>query len=234
MFKPHLLLFILLGSLKGSLFAADISVSIDRNPVNLQESFQLTFTASDDPDGEPDFSPLDKDFEILNQSQQQSVQIVDWEKTKSIQWLLTVMAKHTGNLVIPAINFGDDSSQFATIVVNDNQQVSNTNEDLFLQVKVSTTEPYIQQQVIYTLKLFRKVNITQARLTEPALADALIKKLGEDTNYNAQFQGENYVVTERKYAIFPQKSGPTTIAPLSLTAGVILPGQHQMFLQAEF
>ena len=227
MFKPHLLLFILLGSLKGSLFAADISVSIDRNPVNLQESFQLTFTASDDPDGEPDFSPLDKDFEILNQSQQQSVQIVDWEKTKSIQWLLTVMAKHTGNLVIPAINFGDDSSQFATIVVNDNQQVSNTNEDLFLQVKVSTTEPYIQQQVIYTLKLFRKVNITQASLTEPALADALIKKLGEDTNYNAQFQGENYVVTERKYAIFPQKSGPTTIAPLSLTAGVILPGQRQ-------
>jgi hypothetical protein len=53
-----------------------------------------TITASDDPDGEPDFSPLDKDFEILNQSQQQSVQIVDWEKTKSIQWLLTVMAKH--------------------------------------------------------------------------------------------------------------------------------------------
>jgi hypothetical protein len=45
------------------------------------------------------------------------------------------MAKHTGNLVIPAINFGDDSSQFATIEVNDNQQVSNTNEDLFLQVK---------------------------------------------------------------------------------------------------
>jgi hypothetical protein len=63
------------------------------------------------------------------------------------------MAKHMGNLVIPAINFGDDSSQFATIVVNDNQQVSNTNEDLFLHVKVSTTEPYIQQQVIYTLKL---------------------------------------------------------------------------------
>jgi hypothetical protein len=45
-----------------------VSVSIDRNPVNLQESFQLTFTASDDPDGEPDFSPLDKDFEILNRA----------------------------------------------------------------------------------------------------------------------------------------------------------------------
>ncbi|MEO1887660.1 MAG: BatD family protein, partial [Methyloprofundus sp.] len=195
-------------------------MSIDRNPVNLQESFQLTFTASYDPDGEPDFSPLDKDFEILNQSQQQSVQIINWEKTKSIQWILIVMAKHTGKLVIPAINFGNDSSQFAAIVVNDSSQVNNTNEDLFLQVEVSTTEPYIQQQVIYTLKLFRKVNIAQASLTEPELADALIEKLSEDTNYNTQFQGENYVVTKRKYAIFPQKSGIATITPLSLTAGV--------------
>ncbi|HIG64212.1 MAG TPA: protein BatD [Methyloprofundus sp.] len=227
MFKSHLLLFILLSSLTGSLFAADISVSIDRNPVNLQESFQLTFTASYDPDGEPDFSPLDKDFEILNQSQQQSVQIINWEKTKSIQWILIVMAKHTGKLVIPAINFGNDSSQFAAIVVNDSSQVNNTNEDLFLQVEVSTTEPYIQQQVIYTLKLFRKVNIAQASLTEPELADALIEKLGEDTNYNTQFQGENYVVTKRKYAIFPQKSGIATITPLSLTAGVIIPGQRR-------
>ncbi|MBT3811468.1 MAG: protein BatD [Gammaproteobacteria bacterium] len=227
MFKSHLLLFILLSSLTGSLFAADISVSIDRNPVNLQESFQLTFTASYDPDGEPDFSPLDKDFEILNQSQQQSVQIINWEKTKSIQWILTVMAKHTGKLVIPAINFGNDSSQFAAIVVNDSSQVNNTNEDLFLQVEVSTTEPYIQQQVIYTLKLFRRVNIAQASLTEPELADALIEKLGEDTNYNTQFQGENYVVTKRKYAIFPQKSGIATIIPLSLTAGVIIPGQRR-------
>ncbi|OQK15404.1 hypothetical protein AU255_18215 [Methyloprofundus sedimenti] len=220
-------LFLLLFTVTSPLFAADISVSIDRNPINLHESFQITFTANDQPDVEPDFSPLDKDFEILNQTQQQSVQIINWKKTKSIQWILTLMAKHAGNLVVPAINFGQDSSQFAAIVVNDAQVAANTNEDLFLQVEVDTPKPYIQEQVIYTLKLYRKVNISQASLTEPALENAVIEKLGEDKNYNTQFQSENYVVTERKYAIFPQKSGTMTIAPLNLTASIVIPGQRQ-------
>ncbi|GAW86087.1 conserved hypothetical protein [Bathymodiolus platifrons methanotrophic gill symbiont] len=224
---PFLLFFLLFSSLAGSLLAAEISVNTDRNPVNLKESFQIVFTANDDPDDEPDFSPLDKDFEVLNQSQQQSVEIVNWKKTKSLQWVLTVMAKHEGNLVIPAIKFGQDSSQFAAIVVNNVQAIDKTNEDLFLQVEVSSSKPYIQEQVIYTLKLYRKVNISQASLTEPMLSDAVIEKLGADKNYNTQFQGENYVVTERKYVIFPQKSGIMTIAPLTMTAEVIIPGQRR-------
>ncbi|WP_428355700.1 BatD family protein [Methyloprofundus sp.] len=202
-------------------------MSVDRNPVNLQESFQITFTANEQPNAEPDFAPLDKDFEILNQSQQQSVQINNWKKTNSIQWILTVMAKHAGNLVIPAINFGQDNSQYTSILVNEAQDTGMVNEDLFLQVEVDTPKPYIQEQVIYTLKLFRKVNISQASLTEPELQDAMVEKLGEDKNYNTRFQGENYVVTERKYAIFPQKSGTLTIAPLRLTAGIIILGQRQ-------
>jgi len=214
-----------LSLLMSPLFAADISVQIDRNPVNLNESFQVTFSANEKPDGEPDFSPLEKDFEILNQSQQQSTQIINLKMTKSIQWVLTVMAKNSGTLMIPAINFGQDNSQFAAIVVNEVQVTENINEDFFLQVEVSNTQPYIQEQVIYTLKLYRKVNISQAALTEPKLANAVIEKLGDDKNYNRQYQGDNYVVTERKYAIFPQKSEPMRIEPLTLTADVIVASQ---------
>jgi hypothetical protein len=212
-------------NLMSPLFAADISVQTDRNPVNLNESFQITFSANEKPDGEPDFSPLEKDFEILSQSQQQSTQIINLKVTKLIQWVLTVMAKKSGTLMIPAINFGQDNSQFAAIVVNEVQVTENINEDLFLQVEVSNTQPYIQEQVIYTLKLYRKVDISQATLTEPKLANAVIEKLGEDKNYNSQYQGDNYVVTERKYAIFPQKSGPMRIEPLTLTANVIVASQ---------
>ncbi|MCF7970967.1 MAG: BatD family protein [Methylococcaceae bacterium] len=210
-----------LSLLTSPLFAADISVKVDRNPVNLNESFQIIFSSTDKPDGEPDFSPLEKDFEILNKSQQQSTQISNARVTKVIQWVLTVMAKHEGTLMIPVINFGQDSSQFAALVVNKIQVAAKSNEDLFLQVDVSNTRPYIQEQVIYTLKLYRKVNISQAALTEPKLANAVIEKLGEDKNYNSDYQGENYVVTERKYAIFPQRSEIMLIEPLTLTADVI-------------
>ena len=224
---PLLVVFFILNFISVSLFATEISVNPDRNPVNLNESVKITFSANDEPDGEPDFSPLEKDFTILNRSQQQSTQIINWKRTKSYQWTLTVMAKRTGNLIIPAINFGKDNSEFSSLIVNKAYVASNVNDDLFLQVEVNNAQPYIQEQVIYTLKLYRKVNISQASLSEPVLKNAVIEKLGEDKNYNTQYQGENYVVTERKYAIFPQKSGAMIISPLTLTADVIVASQRR-------
>jgi hypothetical protein len=79
----------------------------------------------------------------------------------------------------------------------------------------------VQSQVLYTVRLYRRVEIAQAALNEPELGDAVIEKLGDDSNYNTQINGVNYLVTERKYAIFPQKSGTITIKPLALTAEVV-------------
>ena len=79
----------------------------------------------------------------------------------------------------------------------------------------------MQSQVLYTLKLYRRVQITQASLNEPEIKDAVVEKLGEDSTYSTQVNGMNYWVTERKYAIFPQQSGVFTIAPLTLTAEVV-------------
>lgn len=224
---PLLLVFFILNVISASLLAIEISASVDHNPVNLNESVQITFSANDEPDREPDFSPLEKDFTILEQAQQQSTQIINWERKKSYQWVLTVMAKRTGKLVIPAINFGQDSSQFSSLTVNEAQVTGKENEDLFLQVKVDNRQPYIQQQIIYTLKLYSKVRITQANLTEPASQNTIIEKLGEDKSFNALFQGEKYKVIERKYAIFPQKSGSMSIAPLTMTANVVTANQRQ-------
>lgn len=222
---PLMAVFLLLNVMTTALYAADISVHTDRNPVSLNESFQLVFTANEAPDGDPDFTPLEKDFDILSRSQQQSTQIINLKMTKSIQWLVTVMARRAGNLIIPAISFGKDSSPFSALTVNEAQPLTETNSDLFLQVEVNTNKPYIQQQVLYTLKFYRKVNIAQAQLTEPTLPDAVIEKLGEDKNYKTEYQGESYVVTERLYALFPQKSGTMTIAPLKLTADVVVASQ---------
>jgi hypothetical protein len=133
------------------------------------------------------------------------------------------MAKQTGSLIVPAVAFGSDKTEAMTIVVSQPsaQKDLNSHEDLLLNVEASPLNPYVQSQVLYTMRLYRKVNIAGARLDEPKLSDAVIQKLGEDSNYNTQMNGVDYVVTERKYAIFPQKSGTATIAPLTLTAEVI-------------
>jgi hypothetical protein len=216
-------LLILLMLFSHGTFAADITVSLDRNPVNLDESFQIMFTATESPDDDPDFTPLEQDFSILNQSNSSSSSWVNGKSSKTVLWTVNVMAKHLGSLVIPAIKFGKDASNSSTVLVADNatKKTVNTDEDLYIEVEATPENPFIQSQVFYTLRLYTKVDISQARLNEPDLADAVIERLGEDSNYNTQVNGLNYSVTERKYALFPQKSGQLTIKPLILTAEVL-------------
>ncbi len=221
-------LILLLGLIAQSVNAAEIKVSVDRNPVILDESFQILFTSNESPDGIPDFSALKRNFTILNQSQSSNSSWVNGKSRKSIQWTLSVIAKKAGALTIPAIAFGQDISDPLTIEVakNEDKKAANTSEDLFLDVEVTPLTPYLQSQVLYTLRLYRKVEIAQAQLTEPELPDAVVAKLDNDRVYETQVKGVDYSVTERKYVIFPQKSGLLTIKPLILTAEVVTNSRH--------
>jgi hypothetical protein len=206
--------------------AAKIAVSVDRNPVSIDESFQIIFTTNESPDAIPNFDPLEDDFTILNQEQSSSSSWVNGKSSKTIQWTVNVIAKNTGSLTIPTIEFGRDRSEPITIEITKtgSNKAVRGDEDLFLDVEATPTNPYLQSQVIYTLRLYRNsetVNITQAQLAEPELADAVIAKMDEDQNYTANVKGVNYSIIERKYVIFPQKSGKMTIKPLVLTAEVV-------------
>ena len=221
---------VLMNALFGfipEVLAGQITVTTDRNPVSIDESFRIIFSASESPDEDPDFSPLEQDFEILSQSSSSSSSWINGKTSKTVQWNLTVMAKQAGSLVIPSVKFGSDNSEAGTILVTQgaaNKDIK-TDEDLFLEVEATPENPYVQSQVLYTLRLYTRVNIAQASLNEPELADSVIEKLGEDSTYNSQVNGINYSVTERKYAIFPQKSGQMTIKPLILNAQVISSGR---------
>jgi len=217
------LFFLLMQLPLQSAWAAQIDVSVDRSPVSLNESFQITFTATEAPDGSPDFSPLEEDFDILSQSKNSKSSWINGESSTTLQWVLTVMAKQTGSLLIPAVKFGDDSSQAMPLQVLEptGSKADQMDADLFLEVEATPESPYVQSQVLYTMRLYRRVEIAQASLTEPELADAVIEKLGDDGNFTTQINGADYWVTERKYAIFPQKSGQMTIKPLQLTAQVV-------------
>jgi hypothetical protein len=144
---------------------------------------------------------------------------------------LSVMAKRSGELQIPAISFGNDLSQPLSITVIETTPLNAISDDneLFLEVEANPINAYVQAQVLYTVRLYQRINLAQATLSDPKLDNAVVEKLGEDHQYNTKVKGVSYLVTERKYAIFPQQSGVMTIAPLVLTADVITDDPRSRF-----
>jgi hypothetical protein len=82
---------------------------------------------------------------------------------------------------------------------------------------------YAQSQVVFTLRLYVDVATGRATLTAPETTgvEAIVEKLGEDTEYKAQRGNRDYGVRERRYAVFPQEPGKLTIGPVTYEAMVI-------------
>jgi hypothetical protein len=104
-----------------------------------------------------------------------------------------------------------------------------------MEAEVDRREVYVQAQLVYTLRLFRAVDVASASLTEPKLngAEAIVEKLGDDANYQTRRNNRRYLVTERRYALFPQQAGKFSIDPVIFQGEVITrsPSQFSLFGQ---
>lgn len=215
--------FILLISF-SNIFAANITSKLDVNPVLVNDIFHLTYTASGSVDDEPDFSPIEIDFELLGTQQSSNMSMINGSITRSKTWTLTLVAKATGIFTIPAISFGSDQAPKVNIVVKD-VPVSNSatpNQNFILELESSQQSGFIQQQFIITVKLFVAQNINSYQFSDLTTSnpDTLILPLGKEQQYKTYKGTKQYIIVEKKFAVFPQKSGTLTINPFVAAIGV--------------
>ena len=209
------------------LLAATITVMPDRTQVGLNETFQLVFSVSGGQAGEPDFSPLNKDFQLLGTSSSSQISMINGATTQAKKYTLRLAPKGAGKLVIPPISFGTEQSGAGSIQVLERAPATpdtpGIEDELMLTASVDVTDPYVQQQVLLTLKIYRRINWEQASLSELDAGgnDLLVQQLGEDKQYRTTLEGRTWEVIERKFALFPQHSGDLVINPFQLTVAVV-------------
>ena len=199
---------------------------VDRNPVAVDESFTLTLKSDESLDSNPDLSVLQLDFDVLGQTRGSSIQIINGNATQSTHWQISLMAKRSGQLTIPAIMAGKQTTQPIALNVTavDQAQAAQQSGELFIEVNADPRTAYVQQQMIFTARLYRNVNIGNgSTLSDPKFPgmDAVVERLGEDRSYQTTHNGQAYAVIERRYAVYPQKSGQFISEPVQFDGEVI-------------
>ena len=217
--------------------AATITVQADRNPVVLNEQFTLTFSADSNPAGTPDFSPLNKNFDIVRQGKSSSVRIINGDVSQNISWNLVLYPKQAGQIEIPAIHFGSDQSQAVTLNVSATPttpqaqgQGGQTQQDIIVEAEVEPKTAYVQQQIVYIQRLyFARDFFDNSTLSTPQVKAGKVdlEKLGNGREYTEMKNGRQYKVIERRYALFPIQSGKLEIAPTFFEGRLIENGGQQ-------
>ena len=113
--------------------AAEVEVIIDRNPVQINESFQLVFSLDHSPARDPDFSVLQQHFLVLGNNRSNNISIINGEYQRSVKWTLQLMAKQIGEHVIPAIRFGDERSEPFQVSVQPSSMASVAHDEQGLE-----------------------------------------------------------------------------------------------------
>jgi hypothetical protein len=206
---------------------AAVKARVDRNTIDLNESFMLEIVVDTEIDLEPDVSALQEDFYVGPPSQLSNTMIINGEISRSRTWSYQLMAKRTGDLVIPSISVGSESSQPLNVTVRQPTNAPPGEADVFITSEVDYSESYVQAQVLYRIKVYRAVPTRQPALRDPEFggAEVLIEVAGEERSYDAVLNGRSYNVVERVYAIFPQESGEVTISPARFEARVLRDGR---------
>ncbi len=210
---------------------AEVSVSLDRNPVRVNETFVLN-VKTDEVDADEPRLDLPGGVQLIRRNTISSRSIVNGKISAERTWRYSLVARQPGEFTIPPLTVGAERSSAITISVlaADSKATAATGtQPVLLRASVDQQTVYSQQQVLMTVQLLRNVPLRFAQLTEPNLPTALVQKLGDDSEYETIVNGVSYMVIERRYAIFPQQPGELVIDPIRFQADVSSERQLSLF-----
>ncbi len=212
----------------------------DKTQVSLGEAFSVGFFIESNTDSysidQPMKYPPHNGLQIVGEQRSQNVSYVNGKGVIEEGIILAFVAEKEGKYRIGAakivINGKTYTSKPVDVVVKGtglthNNFRSNTSQPVFLQSKVSKTNPYVNEQVGLSVKLYvkdlsylnRKQNFRQGNLD--GLSPKIVKSSPE--NIKQEIVGGKQYFSEEiaRYYVFPQKPGKIEIDPFSVD--VVLP-----------
>lgn len=197
---------------------ANLIATVDKTTITEFEVLTLTVTFNGaDPGGQPDFRPLQRDFEIVGQSSQSSssVRIAGGRTVRNLttDWIVQLRARQRGQFTIPPLQLGPHRSNPIPIRVAARSAAATRRdaEVIFFETSVDSRSVYVQAQLIYTVRLYWSGSITGEFPAAPTLENAVIELLVDENRYETVRNNRRYNVLEKQYAIFPQRSGRLTV-----------------------
>ncbi len=193
--------------------------SVDRSVIAEDDSLTFKIRVTDGSNfSKPDLSPLEQDFHVLGTSQSSQHMIRNGQSESWVEWSTDLVPKRKGQLTIPPIDVNGEKTQAITINVQPSLPISESNlKPVFLESEVDANTVYVQQQLVYTVRIFQSIQLENMNISEPDFDNAAIEKLSQNT-FQRRIKNTPYRVHELRYAIFPQQAGELVIPELVFTA----------------
>lgn len=177
--------------------------------------------------GNPDLSPLEEDFSILGSQRASQFTILGGRTESVTTWTVTLQPRRRGELLVPALEYEGERTEPITVRVtaptpDERAALART---VFFETDVSTDDVWVQEQLVYTVRLYYAAEAVLFGDLPPAptVENAVVRPLGDSRPGSETRDGVRYNLVEQRYAVVPQRSGTVRIPPETFTGAVRLP-----------
>lgn len=204
---------------------AELSATVDRREIAMGETLRLTLLgdAGEQP-AEIDLTPLSRDWEILSRSSATNARYINGQNqvTRTLEMELAPLRE--GTLSIPPLTHGGRTTTPQSIRVNPEPTVAPGDALVLFEASIDQSSVYVQAETILTVTLQQAINLDGGEISAFDVADAVVEDL-ERRSFQRRVGNRTWLVTELRYAIYPQKSGRLTIPAIGFTAREVQPGR---------
>jgi hypothetical protein len=194
-----------------------VTATVDKNRLSLEDVLQLSIVIQGTQNTPPPKLPSLPDFRVVSAGTSSSTQYINTQRSVSITYNYRLTPMNTGTFVIGPTRVRANGKTYATqpitiAVQNEAQKPSNQettgNKNAFVVTTLSSKKAYVGEQLVYTFRLFHRVDAKNLNLRLPFDKTRFHKEeLGEPKTYIKINNGLQYHVQELSLALFPLKKG---------------------------
>mgnify|MGYP002700697103 FL=1 len=226
--KAALLFLLLCMGLSSPVFAEDIRAlaSVDRNQITLEDNLQLSITIQGTQNTPPPELPSLPDFRVTSSGTSSSTQIINFKRSVSITHKYRLTPMNIGQFKIGSARIRANGKIYTTnpitiVVQKPTLQNQSADKSVFVETNVSKKTAFVGEELIYSFKLFHRVEAKNLDLSMPFGASHFQKEeLGKAKTYQSVINGIQYQVQEISVALFPIKPGKAAIPPAMLNLDI--------------
>ncbi|MDL1983280.1 MAG: BatD family protein [Deltaproteobacteria bacterium] len=221
---------------------ADISIdlTLDRSSVVLTDTIVMKVTVTGKQKSSfPEIEGL-ASFNVVKGGTASRVEFVNGSMNSEVEYIFYLTPLKPGKFVVgPAqvrIKNKVYSSNSVKLTVSKarNNQAGNESSPLFLEARISKNNLYLNQNALYTLRLFMREQVSNISLEMPEVEGLVFESLAEPQKYSTSINEKRYEVIELKYILMPKKPGIYSIPAAGMRMTVYKRNRRDGFFEDPF
>jgi len=222
--------------------SADISIdlTLDRSSVVLTDTIVMKVTVTGKQKSSfPEIEGL-ASFNVVKGGTASRVEFVNGIMNSGVEYIFYLTPLKPGKFVVGPAQIRIKNKVYSsnsvklTVSKTRNNQADTASRPLFLEARISKNNLYLNQNALYTLRLFMSEQVSNISLEMPEVEGLVFESLAEPQKYSKIINAKRYEVIELKYILIPKKPGTYSIPAAGMRMTVYKRNRRDSFFDDPF